>query len=1273
MPKILEIDPSDLQKLADVELRELIGRLCEAEFRKHSLLVSDVFWGGDQNASDGGIDVYVNSSIEIPPLEFIPKRETAFQVKKSKMPRGEIIKEMKPNGILRPEITSLDKKGAYIIVSARDLTSKKSLEDRKTAMRQGLEGLAIEVDFLDQSRIAQWISCHPSILVWTRAKIGKTVKGWRSWGNWCNVKNGVENAYLLDDNTRFIHVSESRDQLPVLAGIQKIRQELSKPGGSARLVGLSGTGKTRFAQALFEEEIGTEALNKHQVLYTDLSDSPDPIPTEMLAYLGREDHQTILVVDNCNSSLHRKLVAVAVSSSNNVSFLTIEYDIQDDIPEETEVFKLEPSSDDLIETLVLSRNHNISRIDARTIARMSGGNARLGIALANTVKRGESLSDFTDKDLFSRLFHQGQNENKDLQKSAEALSLLYSINIENADQENSELSIVGKLIKKDGVELYRHLAELCERELAQSRGNWRAILPHALANQLAKDALKKYPKQILLNTFDPSVSPRLALSFSRRLSYLHDSEVAVKIADNWLSTNGWLGKKSQFLPEDLTIIRNIASVVPDKTLEFYERIALRNPERTNTLLCIGEEYLITNTIINLAYYKDFFERAINLLIPFVLKDIAHNRNSAKYQLETLFHFYLSGTHATVEDRIDVVKKLLKSGNNNRISLAFVLLRSLLKCTHFAALNTDYFGARIRDYGYHPRTFEEVTYWYSQIAETCIHLMDGDCEFATSIKGILGESLTALILTEMRQIKLVEDICNKVRSVSFWPEAWISIHEAIENGKDNLDDSDLAILINLRNILEPKDLLEKIKGFVLYPHAWDHLLDQSILLADKSSKYNRKVGAFIQLGKEVASNEKVLQEALILIINHDSERTLWFSQGIYHGSREPFLVWRQVEDCLSLYWSENPNTSVLRGFLRAAFEVDPSTTELLLCRLIQNNILSSKYIFFQQEVPLNSSGLERLYYCLENNLVPIEDYRLLGMRFICDHLLELNFVDFLTKLSSKEKGDIVSIGIIFDYINGQNSIENTKQSVCSPLLYLAQDILISFNWGSERRLDDEFFFDVGGLIRNFSEDRDKEKIIFFVDRWLDGAVHNCTLISSFHRNYVIEALFKVAPFIVLQSLVNFSLDLDWKRREILDSNPFNVAIRGLDEKGLIEWARSGTTDRIYFLVKFFPMFKMNSFGSLEWRDIFWNFLESNDDIPKFLSVVKDSLDSPGSIANTSRASLLELRLPLLEELFGHPRQDVRSWSETTYQDFIEYVKRAREFEQSRSQIEDEAFE
>jgi hypothetical protein len=77
---VFDVTPDDIAQLNDVDLRELVGRLCEAELVSRGFSSAAVTWGGNQTAPDGGLDVRV----ALPPSAlidgFIPRPSTGFQV-----------------------------------------------------------------------------------------------------------------------------------------------------------------------------------------------------------------------------------------------------------------------------------------------------------------------------------------------------------------------------------------------------------------------------------------------------------------------------------------------------------------------------------------------------------------------------------------------------------------------------------------------------------------------------------------------------------------------------------------------------------------------------------------------------------------------------------------------------------------------------------------------------------------------------------------------------------------------------------------------------------------------------------------------------------------------------------------------------------------------------------------------------------------------------------------------------------------------------------------
>jgi hypothetical protein len=98
---------------------------------------------------------------------------------------------------------------------------------------------------------------------------------------------------------------------------------------------------------------------------------------------------------------------------------------------------------------------------------------------------------------------------------------VYSFEGEALTGDEAELPRLALLADQAPRELYRHVGELLRRDLAQQRGVWRAVLPHAVANRLAARALEDTSYDLIDQQLVTGGTDRLARSFSRRLAFLH--------------------------------------------------------------------------------------------------------------------------------------------------------------------------------------------------------------------------------------------------------------------------------------------------------------------------------------------------------------------------------------------------------------------------------------------------------------------------------------------------------------------------------------------------------------------------------------------------------------------------------------------------------------------------------------------------------------------------------------------------------------------------------
>jgi hypothetical protein len=177
---MFDVTPDEIAGLNDEDLRTLVALLCEAEASLRGLPRSAVTWGGNQTAPDGGLDVRVSLRQDAPVEGFIPRFSTGIQVKKPDMRPRDIIREMRPAGLIRPVIQELaDEGGTYLIISSGASTSDRALRERCSAMREALADVAnaerLHVEFYDRTRLATAVRSHPGLVTWVKERAGRSL------------------------------------------------------------------------------------------------------------------------------------------------------------------------------------------------------------------------------------------------------------------------------------------------------------------------------------------------------------------------------------------------------------------------------------------------------------------------------------------------------------------------------------------------------------------------------------------------------------------------------------------------------------------------------------------------------------------------------------------------------------------------------------------------------------------------------------------------------------------------------------------------------------------------------------------------------------------------------------------------------------------------------------------------------------------------------------------------------------------------------------------
>ncbi len=1219
---LFEVSPRDIAELDDSDLRELIARLCIARLSAKGHAPQYVTWGGDQRAADGGIDVRIDAPQAVAAEAGFPRRLIGFQVKAMKMPRSEIQNEMCPNGVLRPSIRAIiQSKGAYIIASSQSTTDV-SYQDRKAAMREAasseMGASEAEFDFYDSRRIADLTNDQPGVVAWVRTRLGRPLQGWRPYEQWAVSHSGGGHSFINDTKPRLRDPADPNSDTgyPLAEGLQEVRSLLRQGGTSVRIAGLSGVGKTRFAQALFEAASAENPLDPVLAVYTDISAGPSPTPQALLDELLTNKRRAVLIVDNCSSELHGQLTAKC-KTSNCVSLLTIEYDIRDDIPDETNVFRLEPASPDLITKVIEQQFPNISRVDASTITSFAEGNSRVAIALANTLGKRDSLAGISNDDLFRRLFWQKNDENESLLRAAQACALVYSFE----ENESTELPRIAALAGMGVLELYRELNTLLKRGLAQKRGVWRAVLPHAIANMLAKQALSATPYSFIATQLVDGRG-RLLRSFSRRLGYLHDNAEAEAITCDWLSESGLLGNVAE-LDELLSeVLRNVAPVNPEAALQAVERATTSNHADQFLSVKNYSRRTITHLLRSIAWEAKFFERCMSVLLKFAMAEPPHyNTDNTTSIIKSMFPIYLSGTHASDEQRVAWIRAGLNSDNEQMQSLAAECLDSALESHHFTSHYGFDFGARSRDYGYMPKRGLETRAWYELFVRLAIDLGSQRTPVGERLRGVLAANFRSL-WSVVGLYDLLEEATIKLTPYG-WEKGWLAIRMTLGLDKKGMPEEAVRRLVELEKSVHPSTLIEKTRAIVLTSYS------SGLDITDGDGEdvgvhsYERAELFATELGRKVAVDQESFETLLPNLVENKQGRHWRFGFGLAQGAVEPAKIWHALVSAFESADSKSRSIQVLNGFLGGLFERDRLTFEQLLDDAMDNTALAEWLPVLQTTVKLDSRGYDRLIRSLARGDASAEMYQYLAYGKVASELSDDEIAHLLREIAHKNEGLLVALDILSMNLYGN------EEAVGPAVLLLARELLSSIPLTrNHNRLD----FSLKSIIERCMVGPEAEdsarSLLKSIRNGLDGYS-----IYAYDFDDAIEALFATQPVASLDELVSDDSDegVNYIRRRDFDSDYGKNALARVPIETLLSWCGGGSSERWPNIAASIPAFitDVNGDEPMSWSQQALSLIKNAPNPVKVVDVLVDRI-APSSWSG-SRAEIMTSRLPLFDQL------------------------------------------
>lgn len=970
--------------------------------------------------------------------------------------------------------------------------------------------------------------------------------------------------------------------------------------------------------------------------------------------------RAILIVDNCPPDLHHRLSDLCGAHAGTVSVLTIEYDVREDQPEGTQVVTLETSSPELIEKLVRRRYLHISQVDARTISEASGGNARIAIALAETVERSDSIAGLSDNELFQRLFRQRHDPSDSLLLAAQACSLVYSFQGEALAAE-AELPRLASIAGQAATETYRHVSELLRRDLVQQRGVWRALLPHAIANRLAARALEDTPYDLINQQLVEGGTERLAQSFSRRLSFLHDHPKAVAIVQSWLAPNGLLGDVTALNEHGQAMFKNVAPVVPEAALAALERAGSFQPD---VATMIGRWYL--SLLRSLAYDAPLFERSAQLLAQAATQSTDERAaKEAEDFFVSLFTIHLSGTHASIEQRLGVVERLLRSGEARKQALGLAALDKALEATHFSSGYRFEFGARSRDYGYRPQNHADATQWYGATLTLIERLALTEGVLKPELRNLLAQNFRGL-WSSARMHDELESLCRRFATDGFWREGWVKCRQTKHFDQNRMTPEAASRLSVLEAVLKPTNLSEQVQAVVLGNRAGGLDLDDMEVDGDLMGAIERMDATARELGTAVAADDVVFA-GLLPDLLRGGTRALPFGRGLAAASPDFRATWERLVSGVEQIAPEQRDVRVLRGFLAELWELDEDLAQALLDSALDQPALVVFLPVLHSAVKLDERGVERLKRAMRAGLVPVWRYETLAFGGTTDLLAGDVLKDLLFLIADQSDGFDVALGILFMRLYSDRS---AQREYAPELIEAGREMLPRVAFRKDNRRRDH---ELEEVVKACLTGPNAALVAAGIAARLRDAVAAYET-YAFENDGLLKALLEVQPAAVLDAL--FAGDEVDQRSgvrafEHLCEHRANPADT-ISCEALVAWCEADPGRRYPLAASIITFARPpEESGLLVWSEQAKALFTGAPD-PKSVLAVFIERFRPMSWSG-SRAALMEANARLLDGLESHVPSGLMPFVTEAKAQLAQEIARERQWETRQDQAQDERFE
>ena len=947
-----EVSGNHVAVLNERMLPLLTRRLLNAEADAYDLPAPVIHVSDNIHSADGGEDARITWSGGPSETRFLPSRSCQFQLKSGSIGKSAAGQEvLSKDRSVKGMVSSFLQSGGYYIVLCTSSYSQKEIQEREESIRLAVReaGLTIadeQVQFREAGQIADWVNHHPAVALWLKEQTQPgTIGPFRSWIHWAGDGKHDSIPWVEDE------------RLPTLK--QGLYRLITQPGGVAKVVGLSGVGKTRLlmeALSTTAEEEGTGRRFRDYVMYVSRSHCGSETIATVMKTLVDIGQRAIVVVDDCDAETHRLLSALVKRSGSRVSLVTVYDEVPSEDPDDDTIeVRLAPAS--VTEGIIDQALPGLPSEDKRRLARFSLGFPSIATRLGLIWPKSEPIVNATDS-AFVDVFLLGRSpRNKEtLLQSAELLSVFDLVRIETADDEHiAEIASLGHNLGPE--DFFFAVKDLADRGIVQKRGRFFRLQPRPIALRLARRQWLRWTPESWDQVLAGSIRADLKVAAARQLTYLNDTAVASKVVKSVCRYGGpFDGVEGVSRSGHCEILSSLAEIDAETVMDQLER-SLNQFEDIGLMAGDSRQHL-ERALSTIAFLQDTFEESARLLLRMETTEVGTFSNQYTKRFPGLFPVLLGGTSADGSARLALLHELADEvARAGCTAMQLMVVKALS-----AGIKTDYFsrmsgpeahGARPALQSWMPATQIEASEYISGCLSLLTEFTLHNDEAGGLARTELGQSLGSLIRHGF--IDTVEPVVHRVNNaVGFWPEAFRNLNHVLSYNVDTLSTDETTRVRELIAELRPQSIESRVRALVT-ELAWrDVTTDEGL---DPVQRSEHHTAAVRDLATELIELPSVLEELLPQLCSGRQAMAFVLGQTLAHLSDPPLTWLTPIAKEVAELPKANRNFELLAGYIAGCTERVPESSQRIKKALLHSPELSSAFPIVSASLGITPRDIE----------------------------------------------------------------------------------------------------------------------------------------------------------------------------------------------------------------------------------------------------------------------------------------------------------------------------